>query len=148
MTGESATSQIMLLAASIADGTAVAKWASSNDVPERTVYRWAAKPDVRSEIESIRRRAPDETCLAGSRSCGLPRGDYRARPRPGRRNGPPGGTKDGGENVRNCKGTQILEKIGRRNSLSSDDIKRESVFAKRPNDQQRMARIRGTPGGR
>ena len=81
MTGESATSQIMLLAASIAESTAVAKWASSNDVPERTVYRWAAKPDVRSEIESIRRRAPDETCLAGSRSCGLPRGDYRARPR-------------------------------------------------------------------
>ena len=78
MTGESATSQIMLLAASIADGTAVAKWASSNDVPERTVYRWAAKPDVRSEIESIRRRAPDETCLAGSAlvrlaSRGLPR---------------------------------------------------------------------------
>ena len=36
MIGESANSQIMLLAAAIAEGTAVAKWASSNEVPERT----------------------------------------------------------------------------------------------------------------
>jgi hypothetical protein len=47
----------MLLAAAIAEGTAVAKWASSNEVPERTAYRSAAEPEVRSEIESIRRRA-------------------------------------------------------------------------------------------
>ena len=60
MTGESANSQKMLLAAAIADGTAIAKWASSNEVPERTAYRWAAEPEVRSEIESIRRRALDE----------------------------------------------------------------------------------------
>ena len=60
MTGESANSQKMLLAAAIAEGTAVAKWASSNEVPERTAYRWAAEPEVRSEIESIRRRALDE----------------------------------------------------------------------------------------
>jgi hypothetical protein len=43
MTGESISSQKMLLAAAIAEGTAVAKWASSNDVPERTAYRWAAE---------------------------------------------------------------------------------------------------------
>ena len=55
MTGESASSQKMLLAAAIAEGTAVAKWASSNEVPERTAYRWASEPEVRSEIESIRR---------------------------------------------------------------------------------------------
>ncbi len=60
MTGESANSQKMLLAAAIADGTAIATWASSNEVPERTAYRWAAEPEVRSEIESIRRRALDE----------------------------------------------------------------------------------------
>ena len=60
MTGESATSQKMLLAAAIAEGTAVVKWASSNEVSERTAYRWAAEPEVRSEIESIRRRALDE----------------------------------------------------------------------------------------
>ena len=35
MTGESANSQKMLLAAAIAEGTTVAKWASTNDVPER-----------------------------------------------------------------------------------------------------------------
>jgi hypothetical protein len=57
MTGESANSQNMLLAAAIAEGTAVAKWASSSEVPERIAYRWAAEPEVRSEIESIRRRA-------------------------------------------------------------------------------------------
>ena len=60
MTGESANSQKMLLAAAIAEGTPVAKWASSNEVPERTAYRWAAEPEVRSKIESIRRRALDE----------------------------------------------------------------------------------------
>ena len=38
----------------------VEKWASTNDVPERTAYRWAAQPEVRSEIESIRRRDLDE----------------------------------------------------------------------------------------
>jgi hypothetical protein len=36
MTGESANSQKMLLAAAIAEGTAVANWASSNEVPKRT----------------------------------------------------------------------------------------------------------------
>jgi hypothetical protein len=43
MTGESANSQKMLLAAAIAEGTAVANWASSNEVPERTAYRCAAE---------------------------------------------------------------------------------------------------------
>jgi hypothetical protein len=57
MTGESANCQKMLLAAAVAEGTAVAKWASINEVPERTAYRWAAEAEVRSEIESIRRRA-------------------------------------------------------------------------------------------
>ena len=60
MTGESTNSQKMLLAVAIAEGTSVATWASSNGVPERTAYRWAAEPEVRSEIESIRRRALDE----------------------------------------------------------------------------------------
>jgi hypothetical protein len=60
MTGESTNSQKMLLAAAIAEGTAVAKWASNIEVPERTAYRWAAEAEVRFEIESIRRRALDE----------------------------------------------------------------------------------------
>ncbi len=60
MTGESANSQKMLLAVAVAEGTAIAKWAASHEVPERTAYRWAAEPEVRSEIESIRRRALDE----------------------------------------------------------------------------------------
>jgi hypothetical protein len=60
MTGESTNSQKMLLAVAIAEGTSIATWASSNGVPERTAYRWAAEPEVRSETESIRRRALDE----------------------------------------------------------------------------------------
>ena len=44
MSGESANSQKTLLAAAIAEGTAVAKWASSNVVPERTAYYWAEEP--------------------------------------------------------------------------------------------------------
>jgi hypothetical protein len=60
MTGASANSLKMLLAAAIAEGSAVDKWASSNGVPERTAYRWGAEPEVRSETESIRRRALDE----------------------------------------------------------------------------------------
>jgi hypothetical protein len=66
MTGKSTNSQKMLLAAAITDGTAVATWASSNGVQERTAYRWAAEPEVRSETESIRRRAP----VFVNRSCG------------------------------------------------------------------------------
>jgi hypothetical protein len=60
MTGESTNSQKMLLAAAIAEGTSVEKWASENGVPERTAYHWAAQRDVRAEVESIRRRALDE----------------------------------------------------------------------------------------
>jgi len=56
MTGDSTNSQKMLLAVAIAEGTAVEKWASTNGVPARTTYHWAAQP----EVESIRRRALDE----------------------------------------------------------------------------------------
>ena len=60
MTGESVNSQKLLLAAGIAEGMPIAKWASSNGVPERTAYYWAAQPEVRAEVESICRRALDE----------------------------------------------------------------------------------------
>jgi hypothetical protein len=39
-----------------AQGTSAAKWARINEVTERTAYRWAAEPLIRSEIESSRRR--------------------------------------------------------------------------------------------
>jgi hypothetical protein len=60
MTAESTTSQKLLLAFAIAEGTSVEKWASANGVPERTAYHWAAQREVRAEVESIRRRALDE----------------------------------------------------------------------------------------
>jgi hypothetical protein len=68
MTGESANSQKVLLAA----GTAVAKWASSNEVPERTAFRWAAEPEVRFDFESIRRRTLDEAIGTPSRASWTP----------------------------------------------------------------------------
>ncbi len=60
MTGESTNSEKMMLAIAIANGIPVAEWALLNGVNERTAYRWAAEPEVRSEIESIRSRALDE----------------------------------------------------------------------------------------
>ncbi len=60
MIGESTNSQKLLLAAAVAEGTPVAEWASSNGVPERTAYYWAAQREVRAEVESIRRRALDQ----------------------------------------------------------------------------------------
>jgi hypothetical protein len=60
MTAESTNSVKMQLAAAIAQGTAVAEWAVAHDVPDRTAYRWAKEPEVRAEIESIRRRALDQ----------------------------------------------------------------------------------------
>jgi hypothetical protein len=41
MTGESANDQKRLLATANTEGTGGDKWASSDDVPERTAYRWA-----------------------------------------------------------------------------------------------------------
>jgi hypothetical protein len=61
MSAESNNSQKLMLATAIATGTKVAKWARKNSVPERTAYSWAAEPEVRAEVESIRRRVLDET---------------------------------------------------------------------------------------
>jgi hypothetical protein len=60
MTGESTDSQKMILAVAVAQGIPVAEWALRNDVNEQTAYRWAAEPEVRSQVESIRRRALDQ----------------------------------------------------------------------------------------
>ncbi len=43
------------LATVIARGQSVIAWARKNDVPERTVYRWASEPDVRKASEMWRR---------------------------------------------------------------------------------------------
>ena len=60
MTGESTNSQKIQLAAAIAQGTAVEEWASANNVARSTAFRWAKEPEVRAEIESIRRGALDQ----------------------------------------------------------------------------------------
>ena len=48
------------LATAIAEGQACAEWASENRVAVRTARRWAAEPDVRTEVESFRRTALDQ----------------------------------------------------------------------------------------
>ena len=47
------------LAQAIAQGRSVALWASDNDVPRSTAYRWACQPEVRASVESCRRRIQD-----------------------------------------------------------------------------------------
>jgi len=47
------------LALAIAQGKSVPLWASQNDVPRATAYRWAKDPDVRRQADDWRRRSVD-----------------------------------------------------------------------------------------
>ncbi len=47
------------LALAMAEGTAVARWAETNGIPERTAYRWARSPEVAEQVEAIRRESLD-----------------------------------------------------------------------------------------
>ena len=47
------------LAAALAAGQSSAEWASARGVAERTAQRWANEPEVRAEVESIRRGTLD-----------------------------------------------------------------------------------------
>jgi phage terminase small subunit len=47
------------LAAALAVGKSSAEWANANGVAERTAQRWANEPEVRAEVESIRRGTLD-----------------------------------------------------------------------------------------
>ena len=50
---ENRNSQRLLLASAVADSTAIAKRASSNEVSERTTYRWAAGPEVSDGVRNL-----------------------------------------------------------------------------------------------
>ncbi len=45
------------LAVAIAQGIPVARWATENQVAQRTAYRWAAHPKVRAAVDRHRRHA-------------------------------------------------------------------------------------------
>jgi hypothetical protein len=47
------------LAIALAQGVSITTWARAQNVPRPTVYRWAADPEVRREVETHRRRALD-----------------------------------------------------------------------------------------
>jgi hypothetical protein len=49
-----------LLALAISQGKSIAKWAQSNNLPERTAYRWARDPKVRAKVASCRHHLVDE----------------------------------------------------------------------------------------
>ena len=66
--GGSISEEILLskrdrLALAIANGKSVAGWASQNDVPTSTAYKWANHPDVRRTIADCRRRCLDRALL-------------------------------------------------------------------------------------
>ena len=52
-------SQKTKLAIAIANGLKISKWASDNQVPHRTAYRWANDPKVQAKVELCRSRALD-----------------------------------------------------------------------------------------
>ncbi len=60
MSREKRTSLKSKLATAMADGKSGTEWASANGIPERTAQRWANDPEVRAEVDSIRRGALDQ----------------------------------------------------------------------------------------
>jgi len=48
------------LAIAIALGQPIAQWASENDVPASTAYGWARDPDLRRQVDDLRRRCLDQ----------------------------------------------------------------------------------------
>jgi hypothetical protein len=64
-------SKKLLLAAAIARGLQVRSWAKKHGVPERTAYRWAADPKMRSEVQAMRRRMLDRIAGAMTVRCGF-----------------------------------------------------------------------------
>jgi hypothetical protein len=59
MSGEAIREKKTQMPLALAWGIPVATWAASNDVPERTAYRWASDPEVRRAADDYRRRAID-----------------------------------------------------------------------------------------
>lgn len=47
------------LALALASGRSLTAWARENQTPARTARRWAALPEVRDQVERIRRKAVD-----------------------------------------------------------------------------------------
>jgi transposase len=47
------------LALALAQGMSAPKWGEKNGVKKSTAYKWAAEPEMRTRVNSIRRRALD-----------------------------------------------------------------------------------------
>ena len=58
------------LAAALAQGVSVGKWARENDVPNSTAYRWASEPEIRRAVEASRRRALDRAVTLMTKRAG------------------------------------------------------------------------------
>ena len=58
------------LAVALANGSSIGAWARANNVSKETARRWAREPEVRAEIEAIRRRAVDRAVSIFARRAG------------------------------------------------------------------------------
>jgi hypothetical protein len=57
------------LAAAIASGMRISRWAKENGVPKSTAYRWADEPAVRIEAQAVRRRMLDRVVGTMTKRC-------------------------------------------------------------------------------
>ena len=69
MDDESEESKRLALAAAIASGVRISRWAKENGVPKSTAYRWANEPTVRIEAQAVRRRMLDRVAGTMTRRC-------------------------------------------------------------------------------
>jgi hypothetical protein len=53
----------------VARGDSIAKWAAANGVARRTAFNWAKRPEIRVEVNALRRRFVDRAAGTLSRRC-------------------------------------------------------------------------------
>jgi len=74
MVEEPEESKKLALAAAIASGVRIHRWAKENGVPKTTAYRWADEPTVRIAAQGVRRRMLDRVAGAMTRRCAFAAG--------------------------------------------------------------------------
>jgi hypothetical protein len=70
MAEETRESNKIQLAVALAQGSSISAWARANNVAKETARRWAREPEVRAEIEALRRDAIDRAVSVFARRAG------------------------------------------------------------------------------
>jgi hypothetical protein len=60
MSGDDRKTRMKELAQAVAGGQSIAQWATQNGVEERTAYRWAKKANMKTAVQSRRRRSVEQ----------------------------------------------------------------------------------------